>query len=340
MLLNMGRLAEGAEDARRSLAMARELGYLVAEGMALGMLGIAALYSGDYDGAVRLIRQKQLISGVPAWVMPGGSPVMIGALIDAGDLAAAESACAAALARCRDAGDLLDLPHMLMLMADLDVQAGRFQDAAAHLREGLQIAVRAGDLWDVAANGLWSCALLCTATGRYAEATTVWAAGEVHCRQQGFTGGSPEDARREEEALRTIRQALGPARARAAEERGAAMSLDTAAEYALMLTAPAAPPPAAAGPGLGRAQRPGTGTGHPGRPGPHQRPDRRAAVHQRPHGRLAPGPDPGQDRLPPPRRPDPAGPDRGTGLTSGPPAPGTRSPPACGSSDPTPLPAR
>jgi DNA-binding CsgD family transcriptional regulator len=56
--------------------------------------------------------------------------------------------------------------------------------------------------------------------------------------------------RRREEALRAVRQALGPDRVRAAEQRGAAMSLDTAAEYALMLTAPAAPP-AAAGPGLG-----------------------------------------------------------------------------------------
>ena len=54
-----------------------------------------------------------------------------------------------------------------------------------------------------------------------------------------------------EEALRTIRQVLGPARVRAAEQRGAAMSLDTAAEYALMLTA-AALPAAAAGTGLGR----------------------------------------------------------------------------------------
>ena len=71
---------------------------------------------------------------------------MIGALIEAGDLAAADSACAAALARCRDTGDLLNLPCLLMVMADLDVQAGRFQDAAAHLREGLQIAMRAGDV--------------------------------------------------------------------------------------------------------------------------------------------------------------------------------------------------
>ena len=42
--------------------------------------------------------------------------------------------------------------------------------------------------------------------------------------------------RRRAEPLREARQALGDALARAAEARGAAMSLDTAAEYALMLT--------------------------------------------------------------------------------------------------------
>jgi DNA-binding CsgD family transcriptional regulator len=41
-----------------------------------------------------------------------------------------------------------------------------------------------------------------------------------------------------EEPLRAARQALGPDRTRAAEERGAAMSLVTVAEYALLLTAP------------------------------------------------------------------------------------------------------
>ena len=35
VLLNMGRLAEGTEDGRRALAMARELGYPVGEGRAL-----------------------------------------------------------------------------------------------------------------------------------------------------------------------------------------------------------------------------------------------------------------------------------------------------------------
>ena len=45
--------------------------------------------------------------------------------------------------------------------------------------------------------------------------------------------------------MRAARLALRPGRARAAEERGAAMSLATAAEYALMLTDLGSPPPAA-----------------------------------------------------------------------------------------------
>ena len=55
--------------------------------------------------------------------------------------------------------------------------------------------------------------------------------------------------RRREGPLRRARQALGPGRTRAAEQRGAAMSMETAAEYALMLTDPGPPQPAAPGPG-------------------------------------------------------------------------------------------
>jgi hypothetical protein len=50
--------------------------------------------------------------------------------------------------------------------------------------------------------------------------------------------------------MREARQVLGDARADAAEERGAAMSPATAAEYALMLTAPGPERPTEApGPG-------------------------------------------------------------------------------------------
>jgi len=232
VLLNTGRLAEGTQDGRRSLAMARELGYRTGEGIALGKLAIAASYSGDNDGAIGLIRQQeQFMADIPGSVARGGSSLLTGALIDAGDLPAAETVCATVLARCRDAGDAAYLPIVLMDMADLDIQAGRFQDAA-HLREGLQAALRTGNWKDVAGNGLWYCALLCTATGRYAEAATAWAAHAAHVHVAGGGGGAPSDMRRHEEGLSKARQALGPDRTRAAEERGAAMSMDIAAQRA------------------------------------------------------------------------------------------------------------
>ena len=71
---------------------------------------------------------------------------MAGELIEAGDLAAAEPVCAATLARARDAGDLFNLVGLLALMVTLDLEAGRLPDAAAHLREALQLATRTGEL--------------------------------------------------------------------------------------------------------------------------------------------------------------------------------------------------
>ena len=96
--------------------------------------------------------------------------------------------------------------------------------------------------------GLFQCGDLCAATGRAAEALTLWAACAAVDRREGPTDPPWFETRREEQ-LRQARQALGPGRARAAEDRGAAMSLATAAEYALMLTDPGPPQPAAPGPG-------------------------------------------------------------------------------------------
>ena len=234
-MLNMGRSGEGAEDGRRALAMARELGYPAGEAAALEALGIAASYRGDHDEAVRLGRlQQQITAAVPA-VSRGGSTLLTGALIEAGDLAGAQDAGAAALARCRDAGDVTKLPELMMVMADLDLRAGRIKDAAAQVREGLQIAARAG-IWVGVFNGLSSCGFVCMAAGRYAETITVWAAHDALSQGAGLHGETPEEARRRQQALRRAWQALGAARARAAQDRGAAMSLATAAEYALILT--------------------------------------------------------------------------------------------------------
>jgi DNA-binding CsgD family transcriptional regulator len=102
--------------------------------------------------------------------------------------------------------------------------------------------VRHGSVVSVG-NAVDCCGYLCAATGRRAEAVTVWAAEAAGFQREGGFTFSTADQRRLHEAASEARQALGPARARTAEERGAAMSLATAAEYALMLTIPVPPQP-------------------------------------------------------------------------------------------------
>jgi DNA-binding CsgD family transcriptional regulator len=172
---------------------------------------------------------------------------LTGTLIEAGDLAAGDARLRGDLARARAAGDLFTQGGLLALMVTLDLAAGRLQDAAAHLRESLQLATRTGN-WELTGNALDSCGLLCAATGRPAEAVTVWAAHAAHLRHQEIPDW-PLEVRRRQEPLRQARQALGPGRARAAEERGAAMSLAAAADYALLLTDPGPPQPASPGAG-------------------------------------------------------------------------------------------
>jgi predicted ATPase/DNA-binding CsgD family transcriptional regulator/DNA-binding XRE family transcriptional regulator len=241
-LVTLGRMAEAAQDGRGSLAMARELGYPAAEALALMALSEAALNGGDLGAALQLARQAaQVPADVPGWIARLRSLTLSDALLEAGDLAGAINSCAAGLDRSRDAGDVRIKTKLLMQMAYLHVRAGRTDDAALHLRESLDTAARTGG-WADALNCLDVCGYLCAGTGRRADAVTVWAAHAALLRHDRGADW-PVDARRRHEALGTARQLLGPVLARAAEERGAAMSLATAAEYALLLTAPGPPPP-------------------------------------------------------------------------------------------------
>jgi predicted ATPase/DNA-binding CsgD family transcriptional regulator len=245
-LSNLGRPAEAAGEARSALALARELRYPAGEALALVAQTIAALCGEDFGGAVQLARQAgQISADIPGSLARRCTRILTDALTESGDLAAAEGICAAGLARSREAGDLSNQVRLLTKMATLDLLAGRVDDAAAHLREELQINLRAGDRGDLL-NVLNTCGFLCAATRRAADAVTVWAAYEALSLHQGFRGAIPF-AHQQQELLRKARQALGPARARAAEERGTMMNWATAAEYALMLTAaapgrPQAPP--------------------------------------------------------------------------------------------------
>jgi non-specific serine/threonine protein kinase len=245
----LGRNADAAEDGRRSLALSGELGYPAGQAQACRMLGLAAYYAGDLDGAVRLARQAGQIRGdIPGWLARACRSLLALVLAEAGDLAGAERACAEGLVQARDAGDLRNQMRLEGHLADLEVRADRISDAAAHLNEILRIAVRTGGWLDLL-DQLDFCGFWCAASGRHAEAITMWAAYAALLRHKGHAD-PPAFAGRRTGPLREARHALGPARARAAEDRGAAMSLATAAEYALLLVAPGPAAAAAPGPGL------------------------------------------------------------------------------------------
>jgi len=130
--------------------------------------------------------------------------------------------------------------RVLWHLTILDLRTGRTHEAAAHLRELLQIAMQAG-LRALVHTALDCCGQLCAATGRPAEAVTAWAAMFALTGAWMPLYGEQNTARRDE-LRRQVEELLGPVRTRAAAERGAAMSLATATEYALLLAADPQPP--------------------------------------------------------------------------------------------------
>jgi predicted ATPase/DNA-binding CsgD family transcriptional regulator len=246
-LLRMGRMAEAVEDGRRGLDLARQTGSGGLEAMALAFLSMAIMHQGDLDGALRLARQAQQIEEDYSGALQRGlGQIVAGVLTEAGDLAAAEQACVSALAPCRQVGDQGNLVGVLWHLTILYLRTGRTGEAAAHLRELLQVATQTG-VRPLVHAALDCCGLLCAATGRPAEAVTAWAA------MSALTGPWPplyagQAPVRRDELRRQARELLGPDRTRVAEERGAAMSMATATEYALLLAADPQPPATAAGP--------------------------------------------------------------------------------------------
>src|SRR5262249_20430417 len=107
------------------------------------------------------------------------------------------------------------------------------------------------------------CGHLCASTQRQAEAVTVWAAMSALAGPWPLPHG-PRSPGRREELMHQARRLLGPDRTQAAEERGAAMSPATAAEYALMLAAVEPQPRAAGAAAAHRPEADGAAAATPG----------------------------------------------------------------------------
>jgi tetratricopeptide (TPR) repeat protein len=250
VLRNLGRVPEAVENARRAVALAGELRYPAAEALALIELCTVTQYGGDFETSLELAQQACRIdpAGIPGWIARWCVSCLTIALSETGQVAAAERTCTDAVARAREAGALEDLAHDLVVMLELEWMAGRLADAVGNLHEALGIASSIGD-WLHMASCLDACGHWCAATGRWAEAITLWAALAAN---SGLPDRPSEEHRRQE-PLRQAGQALGSAQTR---QPGTRPGDDLATvEFAAMLTAPNGQPRAARS---DPAQRPGT----------------------------------------------------------------------------------
>jgi predicted ATPase/class 3 adenylate cyclase/DNA-binding CsgD family transcriptional regulator len=235
-LLNLGRIAEAAEEAGRALDLALQIGYPAGEARALLTLSNAAQYAGDDELALDRARQATRIDrqAIPGRLARQCNQTLADILINVGDLAAAENSCLTELDLARQAGDLQSQSFCLDLLAELDQRSGRIREAAGHLREALEIATRIGNRLRMI-DCLNNCGHLCAATQRWADAITMWAA-YLACLAELGMSDLPAAAERRGEPLLAAGRALGPDRTLAAEQRGQDLTLATAVELAILLT--------------------------------------------------------------------------------------------------------
>jgi predicted ATPase/DNA-binding CsgD family transcriptional regulator len=236
-LVQLFRLDEGAELARASLAMSREVGYPAGEASSLATLGDAAFHAGRNDEALPWYRQANQVdpAQVPGSLNRACGLLLANALRRADDGDAAMRICADVLSQASAADDLQFQAAARFLMADLERQAGQVGAGAAHLSESVRLFRQIGNIGNLP-DCLETCGHLCADRGRWADAVSAWSAATALALASGRPV-SPLDADARRSPWQEAAQLLEPVQMQAAEQRGAAMSAVVAAEFALVLTA-------------------------------------------------------------------------------------------------------
>jgi DNA-binding CsgD family transcriptional regulator/tetratricopeptide (TPR) repeat protein len=258
---SLGQLAQAAEDTERAVELARQSGGQTARAFALGARA-------QFEGNVpeRLAWSRQAADCLDAEV-PGRTARQVRnglalALTLSGQYDDARRLFAADLAWCREAGDLAGLADLLASRIYLEDVAGDYDAMTVYLHEAVEVNVRTGRRSRLR-HRLGMGGNLCAATGRLAEAVTLWAAYMADLERAGIA--ETGSAGRRAAFLRRIETVLEPDRLRAARERGARMTLAAAAEFVALLTEPADTPapadPTPSGPAPADSARP-----EPGRP--------------------------------------------------------------------------
>lgn len=234
-LRNLGELAEAGGAAHEALHAAQQLNYAEGEVLALAQLSLVAEYADDAEAATRwaLLAARIDANRLPDKVARRVQLVLTVALADSDDMDTARETCDAGLESARAAGDVTMQADFLSFTTHIALREEHLSDAGAHILESLRLTATSGDSIRVL-DCLDDCARLCAATGRPAEAITLWAARKAGAAALGAPSLAQDARRRREPLLRASRR-LGPQAVRAAERRGTQMNLQTASEFASML---------------------------------------------------------------------------------------------------------
>jgi predicted ATPase/DNA-binding CsgD family transcriptional regulator len=250
-----GQLDEAAAEARTALDLARRIGYPAGEARALEKLSEIAMYTGQGNDAVAWAVQARQVPGdrIPAWFARRIDSTLAWALVCNGELDGVPELCDQLLAEARTVGDLSEQADTLFLMGAAALRSGRLTAARARLLESAELAVYGGGYPLRMIDILEQAGYLCAATGRPAEAITLWSARTAQCQAAGLAE-PPYETRERERPLAEARRALDPQQVTAARSRGAAMTLAAAVEFAVIMAGEQAPetPTPVPSPGLGR----------------------------------------------------------------------------------------
>jgi predicted ATPase/DNA-binding CsgD family transcriptional regulator len=231
-LANLGRLDEAAPYVHRALDYAGQIGDGFGEAQALYWLSGISHYAGDPAGSLRWARQYATIdqTSLPSRTALRGLTAQAMALIEAGELAQATTLCDETLDLSRRAGDSGYEVEGLFQLARIELMSGHLDAARRRLREMFALAERGASALNLI-DSLDVCGHYFAQTGQGATALTIWAAQGALLRAKDIADPI-EDARRRREPQEKARRELGAAGAQAAEDRGAAMTIQLATEFA------------------------------------------------------------------------------------------------------------
>jgi predicted ATPase/DNA-binding CsgD family transcriptional regulator len=231
-LANLGRLDEAAPFVHRALEGARQTGDRFGEAQALYWLSGISHYAGDQAESLRWARQQAMVdqAALPTKTALRILMAQIVPLIEAAELGQAASLGAEALDLAQRAADS-DYEYVsLFNLARIELMSGRLEQAAVRLRAMLACAERGVTPLNQI-DGFDVCGHYFEQTGEVAAALTIWAA-QAALLQAKDIADPVEDARRRQEPQDQARRRLGTAGTQAAEDRGAAMTVQLAAEFA------------------------------------------------------------------------------------------------------------